>query len=297
MNQMTESDPIRLIKGYQADPEQRASFNRLATSVFGLDFEDWYQLGCWNENYIPYSIFRQGEVIANVSVSPMVFLDDNRPARLLQLGTVMTRVSERGKGWTRLLLDEVRRDFGGQTDGWFLYANDSVVGLYPKFGFRPHTEQEFYKTVTNQGTARVHSLPLQSDADQARLVEAIRASAIQHRMWLQDPVPLLLFYLTKFMPESVYYLKEQNAWVIAEIQGDTLILHEVFGPDPVNLHQVIQGFGGGIREAVLGFAPLDPKGFSVRPLIQDDTTCFVQGAWFEHPVDRTVGRIPGLART
>lgn len=45
-------------KGIRDDHKIRKSFNHLAKQSFGFDFEAWYQLGFWNDKYIPY--VRQG---------------------------------------------------------------------------------------------------------------------------------------------------------------------------------------------------------------------------------------------
>ena len=58
-----------LIKNYKDNEALRHSFNKLANKTYGLDFEDWYQNGYWGEKYNPYSIVKDGEVIANVSVN------------------------------------------------------------------------------------------------------------------------------------------------------------------------------------------------------------------------------------
>ena len=41
-------------KNYRNNDALRASFNRLAEKTFGLNFENWYQNGFWQDNYIPY---------------------------------------------------------------------------------------------------------------------------------------------------------------------------------------------------------------------------------------------------
>ena len=59
----------QLITDYRDDASLRHSFNRLAEKTFGLNFEDWYQNGLWSDSYRPFSIVRDGEIVANVSVN------------------------------------------------------------------------------------------------------------------------------------------------------------------------------------------------------------------------------------
>ena len=37
-----------------------------------------------------------------------------------------------------------------------------------------------------------------------------------------------MFYITKFMREAVYYSEAQQAYVIAELEGDILYMQNVF---------------------------------------------------------------------
>ena len=125
-----------MIKNYKDNESLRLSFNELAGKTFGQDFEDWYQNGFWRENYVPYSIVENGKVIANVSVNITDILWDGELKKFIQLGTVMTEENHRNKGLIRQLMEEVEKDYGTKVDGMYLFANDSVVEFYPKFGFK-----------------------------------------------------------------------------------------------------------------------------------------------------------------
>lgn len=60
---------IDIIKNYRDNAKLRRSFNALAGKTFGLNFEDWYQNGFWGDDYNPYSVVLNVEVVANVSVN------------------------------------------------------------------------------------------------------------------------------------------------------------------------------------------------------------------------------------
>ena len=80
----------QIIKNYRTDDVLRESFNRLAKITFGLDFEQWYKNGYWNDKYIPYSVAADGKVISNVSVNLIDCNIMGKNKRYIQLGTVMT---------------------------------------------------------------------------------------------------------------------------------------------------------------------------------------------------------------
>jgi len=66
-----------------------------------LSFESWYQLGYWNQNYIPYTLFEGGKALANVSVNQMNFNIIGKNYSAVQIGTVMTDENYRCQGLCR----------------------------------------------------------------------------------------------------------------------------------------------------------------------------------------------------
>ena len=98
---------MNIIHSYRNDKALRDSFNRLAEQTFGLNFEGWYQNGFWKENYDPHSIVENGTVLSNVSVNRTDLLIAGRQYRILQLGTVMTAESCRGRGFGRAIMEYI----------------------------------------------------------------------------------------------------------------------------------------------------------------------------------------------
>ncbi|MBQ7838966.1 MAG: GNAT family N-acetyltransferase [Lachnospiraceae bacterium] len=135
-----------ICKNIRDNKHLRDSFNALAGETFGLNFEDWYQNGYWKDNYIPYSVLRDGEVVANVSVNPMEFIFDGKKINVIQLGTVMTKGTYRKQGLSRRLMEEITKDYA-DVDGIFLFANDGVLEFYPKFGFAASEETQYVREV------------------------------------------------------------------------------------------------------------------------------------------------------
>jgi len=61
------------IKSYTENEELRRSLCDLAKRTFWIDLEAWYQNGFWTGNHKPYSMVKDGQVVANVLVSEMTF--------------------------------------------------------------------------------------------------------------------------------------------------------------------------------------------------------------------------------
>lgn len=296
VEQTVIDDKHSLIKAYQEDDFLRGRFNELAGDVFGIDFEPWYAKGLWTDNYIPYSILAGDEIIANISVSPMDFIHEGRVIRLIQLGTVMTREDHRHKGWISRLMAEVEKDYNEKSDGAFLFANDRVTELYPRFGYRRGSEVRYAKDVSGGVMQSAQPVSLKDPDAWREFAGIIRASQIQNDLWLSRQAELTLFHVLGYMTENVFKLDNGAIWVIAEIDGSTLILHQVFSRNPVDLDQIVTAFGPMIRRVELGFTPLCRDGFSGELLREENTTMFVKGAWFETFEARRL-RFPSLART
>lgn len=125
----------QLVYDYKDNLKYRVSFNELAKFVFNLDFSKWYEKGCWNDQYICYSYIDGDKIIANASVSKMTIIVNGKEYKAIQIGTVMTHPNYRNKGLARKLMDHIIDIYQDQYEFIYLFANESVLDFYPKFGF------------------------------------------------------------------------------------------------------------------------------------------------------------------
>lgn len=270
-------------KNYRNNDALRASFNRLAQKTFGLDFENWYQNGFWKDNYIPYSVVIDGEVVSNVSVNACNMNYKGKIVKLIQLGTIMTDIDHRGKGYVRALMEEVMKDYDGKVDGMYLFANDSVLEFYPKFGFKEAKEYQYSKEVAISGECKAKSVPIKGKSDFDKIVEILDTKKQNAQLYMVGNPGLYMFYLSQFMTENLFYIKECNSYAIAEMEDDTLILHTIIGNGAID--EVIRAFGSQVKKVILCFTPKDTSGFEKNELHEEDTTFFVQGKFFEDSLD------------
>lgn len=269
-----------LVKNYYNIDALRLSFNELAQKTFGLDFEDWYQNGYWGDNYNPYSIVDDGKIVANVSVNLIDILWDGCKKHFIQLGTVMTEENYRNRGLIRQIMEEVEKDYGNSTDGMYLFANDSVIDFYPKFGYRKAAEYQCSKHVSFTNDRSIIQVPMNNKKEWIVLEEKIRNSATFGNFDMTDNSDLIMFYVTKFMQENVYYDKQQDAYVIAEIEDNKLLIYNIFSMQKVNLDKVIESFGKEIEHVALGFTPDNKSGYTISEVREEDTTLFIKGDGF-----------------
>lgn len=75
------------------------------------------------------------KIVANVSVNIIDINDCTKLKHYIQLGTVMTDENYRNKGYSRVLMDEIFKDYDGKVDGIYLFAKRLVLHrLMPRVG-------------------------------------------------------------------------------------------------------------------------------------------------------------------
>ncbi|MGN0536955.1 MAG: GNAT family N-acetyltransferase [Acutalibacteraceae bacterium] len=268
---------MKIVKNYRKNDTLRHSLNRLATETFGLSFESWYQNGFWNDKYIPYSMVENDEVIANVSANIIDILHNGQIRSFIQLGTVMTAETYRNKGLIRQIMNEIEQDFKDKTDRFFLFAGRDVLEFYPKFGFVKDREYQYSKAVNITQSQTVQPLSMNCMEKWKQLEKAIQTNQFHGQFDMINNSDLIMFYITNFMQDSVYYDRKNDAYIIAEIENGCLFIHNIFANTAVTLEEEIQAFGSDIKRVVLGFTPKETDGYTVNELKIEDTNLFVRG--------------------
>lgn len=284
---------MTIVKHYRENPQLRGSFNELAEATFGLNFENWYRMGYWGDNYEPYSVLEDGKVVANVSLNRTDMIIGGEQKRIYQLGTVMTYPEYRNRGYIRAIMAEIEKDTA-DADGIYLFANDEVLDFYPKFGFVQNREFACSKSVTQTGGNSLVQVKMDTPENRNKLAAAMAKSTFQTGCTMVDNPGLIFFYAAQFMQENVYYWEDRNAWVIAEQEEGTLMLHAVFAEEELSLDDVIGAFGETVAEVNLGFAPADVSGWNCEAYHEEDCTFFTMGKAFADFADRKL-RIPTLS--
>ncbi len=272
---------MEIRKHYRHDTALRASFNALAEQTFGLNFENWYRNGFWGDNYDPYSVVLDGKVVANVSLNRTDMIIDGQRKCLYQLGTVMTAPEYRNRGYIRAIMEEIEKDTA-DADGIYLFANDSVVDFYPKFGFVPGKEYVCTKRVSQTGDCRMEPVPMNGPENWERLSRAMAVNAFPIACAMVDNPGLVFFYVSQFMQDCVFYCRDLDTWAIAELENGELLLHAVLAKKDTSLDAVIASFGGEVNTVTLGFSPAETTGFSVEEYREEDCHFFVKGQVFDH---------------
>lgn len=251
----------------------RKSFNNLTSNIYGFDFEKWYRNGYWKDRYIPYSIVDEGKVISNVSVNPIDFIVSGERKRFVQIGTVMTDDNYRGMGLNKYLLERVINDYGPICSMIYLYANDSVLDYYTKFGFKRTTEYECVLEadglvgINNRTSYSKLDVTVFKDRLLMEKVLAKRKSFSKLAMLNNDS--LIMFYSTYFMSDKLYYIEDIDTVVVMDKVDGILNLYEVIGSEG-DLDRVLREIvDDSVREVRFGFTPLDCENMIIRERTDD----------------------------
>lgn len=270
-----------IVVDYKDNSVLRKSFNDLTKKTYGFQFEEWYQNGYWSDTYRPYSIVDGEKIVANVSVNIMDFVLDGHRKHFIQLGTVMTDKDYRGQGLSRYLIEKIISEWVDKVDGIYLFANDSVLEFYPKFGFVESKEYQYkYKINGIDNTKKYTKVNMKEEESRIKFIKANLGNTPNARLAV-DNLGLIMFYTTSFMSESVYFLPEENSYVIADINEDNIFIHQIISDEKMNIYNILNSFGSIIKEVVLGFTPLETDGFIVEERKEEDTTLFILGSDFK----------------
>ncbi len=275
------------ITAVKNDDRLRESFNELTRKTFCFDFVSWYETGHWGEMYLPHVLVDGDKVISNVSVNLMQFDLNGEKKNYIQLGTVMTDPEYRGQGLNRFIMEQILREYEGKVDGIYLFGNDSVLDYYPKFGFRPSKEYEYYlpsDRAENSHPYQIEKVDMSRQKQQEKLYEVIRSyeaspgEANQNDgMYMSENIGLYQFWLDAEYGDSVYYLPEADAYLIARVEEKVLHVYQIFGKKQLQPERLISSFSERIEEMVFGYTPVHKEKFLVREHKEEDCTLFILG--------------------
>lgn len=263
---------------YKDDNGLRNSFNSLTEKTYGFNFEQWYEYGYWGDKYIPYSLLDGERVVANVSVNIIDFLILGEKKRYIQIGTVMTEEEYRGRGLSRALMERVLKEWEDKCDLIYLFANDSVLDFYPKFGFEVCNEYEYsINKVKKEKSEKIRKMNMDNKEDKDLVYNMACNTIPVSKISMKNNPSLIMFYCISFMRDSIYYIEDYEAVVICDFNEEVLYVQDIFTTKEVNLDKIINAMmNERTKKVVLGFTPKDSFGYEKRLVNEEDTTLFIK---------------------
>ena len=199
-------------------PEWHEAFIRYVPRVFKrASFRHWYDLGSWDAGYSAFAVADGDDVIASASLQRMTIILGGRELTGWQLGAVGVVQEYRGNGLQRRIMARLM-DVPGAKDLVFLFANDSVLEFYPRFGFRRAIEHIYGVEIPLEPAthARLRKLSLHSRDDRALLQRVAATSLpVTREFGARDYGGVLLWYWANFYQDHFYFDDQQDAIIIA----------------------------------------------------------------------------------
>jgi predicted N-acetyltransferase YhbS len=279
------------------DRDHHAAFFRHAARIFpSIDFRRWAARGGWTDDYEIFALAEGDELIAAIGRTRMDLVMGGRPCIGYQLGAVGTLPAHRGRGHARAVMQWLLDALDTPDQPVILFANDTVLDFYPRFGFRRVVQQSFGAAIDLAPEGRpARALDLGLPADRARLARLCAAAPATGRGFsTRDYHNVLLWHLT-YRPFAPFWLDGPEALLVAsEVEG-MLAIHDLIAARPFDLRGALpQVIGGPISTIAFGFAP--EAWWPAATVLGDDheAPLFVRGG---PPLPAGPIRFPDLAQT
>ncbi|EEO3400123.1 GNAT family N-acetyltransferase [Listeria monocytogenes] len=269
-----------MISDYKDNKMYRDSFNKLAESTFDINFEEWFRSGFWNDKYVCYSYIDNNQVISNVSINKMNLIYQGENYSALQIGTVMTHPNYRGQGLAKNLLNHVIAKYEDQYDFLYLFANDTVLDFYPKFGFERIEESSFTVDACNlkKKASKLKKLNPDNKTDFQLISRIVSERApLSNILDVKESEDLLMFYVLIALKNELYYLEELDVIVLMEQEGTDLYVLDILSTKKLDVVEVLSYLSTKKIETIhLLFTPEKSKYIDAAYIIETEDMLFVR---------------------
>ncbi|MDP4183044.1 MAG: GNAT family N-acetyltransferase [Bacillota bacterium] len=274
---------LRMISDYKENDVYRLSFNELAKSVFGIEFEKYYRAGFWSDRYICFSYLDGEKVVSNVAVNKIDLVINGYVKKAIQIGTVMTDPEYRGKGLSKNLMETVINEYQNKCELFYLFANDSVLKFYPKFGFELQKEYTYYTTIAIEQRDIINMRKM--NVDDFKDIELIKNMAKERTRLSQsfstdNTEGILGWYCLNIFKDNVYLIEDLDAIVIFDNEDGKINLYDVLSKKEISFEQIIRRIADvGSWKVIFHFTP----GFKdIEPTCEEVEHCklFIRGGAF-----------------
>ncbi|MEJ8546681.1 GNAT family N-acetyltransferase [Brevibacillus borstelensis] len=265
---------LTFVKDYKNNEALRKSFFELAASTFGIHFETWYRKGFWNDQYIPFSFIKGDTIIANVSVNMLSLIINSEKKKAIQIGTVMTHPDYRKQGLSASLMNKVLEEYEDQYDFMYLFANDTVLDFYPRFGFKPVEEHLFSMDFTPSPSRGPHTGIRKlnvNEADDLRFLYKLASERlpVSQRFGTDCTDGIFMFYCLNVFSDDMYYLENEDVIAIYKKENNQMDVFDLIHTKEINIQDILDKIAGSDTEKITFHFTPDDKGIDVKSSIYD----------------------------
>jgi len=259
----------------------RTNFYTFTRTIFpGVDFSIWYDRGYWSDKYIPFSLVEDDKIVSNVSVSQMKILVDGHSMDGLQIGTVGTLPDYRNRGLSKFLMQYVLNKYKN-TNIIFLFANDTVLDFYPRFGLKRYNEVIFKSISQIPGSNyAAKKLDISNKSDLSIIDRCINQREDLTKLFGATDYDFITYWhLLNIFPDNLFYMADDEVIIICEEKENQLHLWDVIYTKPFDLSLAISKvIKGNNLQSILYYFPPDQLPFRCDEVVPDNNSyLFVKG--------------------
>ncbi|MBT2648446.1 GNAT family N-acetyltransferase [Bacillus sp. ISL-34] len=274
----------QLVSDYKYIETYKESFNELAKMIFKIDFKKWYDKGCWNDNYICYSYVDGDKVIANASINKMTVVSNGKEYKAIQVGTVMTHPDYRNQGLSGKLMNHIIDKYEKEYDFIYLFANETVLDFYPKFGFKKVQESIFSLNISDLKIQPAKTNTLRRlDTDNKNDFQIMKRFAaeripVSSILGVENNEHLLMFYFILAFNDAIYYIEEDDVIVIYKQEDAHLHMFDIISKKRVEIDTILNHIVSADTKIIkFYFTPdYDIKNIHKELITESDDTLFVR---------------------
>ncbi|HBM3446052.1 TPA: GNAT family N-acetyltransferase, partial [Listeria monocytogenes] len=186
----------------------------------------------------------------------------------------------RGQGLAKNLLNHVIAKYEDQYDFLYLFANDTVLDFYPKFGFERIEESSFTVDACNlkKKASKLKKLNPDNKTDFQLISRIVSERApLSNILDVKESEDLLMFYVLIALKNELYYLEELDVIVLMEQEGTDLYVLDILSTKKLDVVEVLSYLSTKKIETIhLLFTPEKSKYIDAAYIIETEDMLFVR---------------------
>lgn len=233
------------------DKIYQSRLNKLLTENF-LDFQFWYDLELWDENYESYSISDGEEIVSNICVYKTKIIFNGKIQLALSLGAVATKKEYRGRGFSRNIMEHIFRKY--KNVPMYLSANENVIDFYKKFGFKQVYEKSPIYFVSVDSKISAKKLKYDDNKVINYVYNRVNYST---KLDCLNTAPINMFHIhLGYIKSDIYELSDIETMIVANQCEEILKIKAMYSLKKISLNDLIENLPfSGVDKIEFGFMP------------------------------------------
>lgn len=231
------NERYRYVSHYAEDPQLRESLNRFSRDMWGITV-----LRGGEQDYVPFSMLYDSEIVANVSVGRFDLVVGGQPVSASMIQTVMTREEHRHRGLIRELFAHVQQHVGETTGRTFLTASKSKERFYGQFGYRAHalTDHCLLPVQPSSGGGRsLRKIDYEAPAERGRLDDTLaRRVPVSNQLGFVNRSWLFHWFCRYFYNDAIYFAAELDAYFLLAREHGSLVILDIVSERIPSLEEI-----------------------------------------------------------